>query len=173
MRRAETVPRTEQGAPGKPRPAVFAFDCPGPRLLRDFTKERLGFSFQEQNPLMSTSSSPPEGSLPMLSSEPAPSSPRPWASARARPLADTSTLTRSALPSGKRGHFYFAQMGTFLLCRDTGIWRLRAPEWMEYNEGTRAEDRATQGCDPSAESRAGMAGRLRPPQRSDFRLRCP
>jgi len=50
MRRAETVPRTEQGAPGKPRPAVIAFDCPRPRLLRDFTKERLGFFSQKTKP---------------------------------------------------------------------------------------------------------------------------
>jgi hypothetical protein len=30
-----------------------------------------------------------------------------------------------------------------------------------YNTGTRTEDRAPQGCDPSAASGAGMAGRLR------------
>ena len=30
---------------------------------------------------------------------------------------------------------------------------------------TWAEDKATQGCDPSAEPAAGMAGRRQPPQR--------
>jgi len=32
------------------------------------------------------------------------------------------------------------------------------PEWMDDNEGTRAEGKATQSCDPSADSSAGMAG---------------
>lgn len=63
---------------------------------------------QNQNPLMMTSSSPAEGRLPMPSSEPAPSSPRPWASAWARPLADESTLNPAPpLHAVKR---------TFLLC---------------------------------------------------------
>ena len=33
-----------------------------------------------------------------------------------------------------------------------------------YNECARAEDKATQGCDLSADSSAETAGRLRPPQ---------
>jgi hypothetical protein len=64
------------------------------------------------SPLMETRRSPSEGLSPMLSSESAPSSPRPWASARARPLANDHTLTRTFRPSGRKG--------TFLLCRDTG-----------------------------------------------------
>ena len=98
---------TEQGAPGKPRPAVFALARPRPPLLKGFTKERLGSSSQTQNPLMATSWPPPERSLPMFSSEPAPSSPRPWASARVRPLADESTLTRTLHRFDRKGIFLF------------------------------------------------------------------
>jgi hypothetical protein len=32
-----------------------------------------------------------------------------------------------------------------------------APEWLFYTEGTCTEGRAPQGCDPSADARAGMA----------------
>ena len=32
-----------------------------------------------------------------------------------------------------------------------------APECLVYTEGTCTEDRAPQGCDPSADARAGMA----------------
>src|ERR1700732_3776265 len=77
-----------------------------------------GLESQKQYPLRRLCGSPPsEGSGPMLSSEPAPSSPRPWASAWRRPLADDSTLTPAFVRSGekgtfllcwKRGHFYFA-----------------------------------------------------------------
>lgn len=55
----------------------------------------------------------------MLSSEPAPSSPRPWASAWARPLADEKTLTRTLLSSGKKDISTLREKETFLLCLDT------------------------------------------------------
>jgi len=84
-----------------------AFDRPRPPLRRDFTKQSMA-PFLTPNPLPATAS-PPEGRLAMLSSEPAPSSPRPWASAPARPFADDFTLTSSSL-------LYLAKR-TFLLCR--------------------------------------------------------
>ena len=34
---------------------------------------------------------------------------------------------------------------------------------MNYSVNTWAEDKATQGCDPSADSAAGMAGGEKPP----------
>jgi len=43
-----------------------------------------------------------------------------------------------------------------------------------YNEGTRTEDKAPQGCDLSADSSAGMAGTaamLRPPQNMQIQTR--
>jgi len=43
-----------------------------------------------------------------------------------------------------------------------------------YNEGTRTEDKAPQGCDLSADSSAGMAGAaamLRPPQNMQIQTR--
>src|ERR1039457_7149533 len=63
---------------------------------------------------MATSSPPSEGRLPMLSSEPAPSSPRPWASARARPLADDINVPRPLRAA--------CQNRTFLLCLDMVIF---------------------------------------------------
>jgi hypothetical protein len=60
---------------------------------------------QKQSPPRAVAPLTPEGSLPMLSSEPAPSSPRPWASAQARPLADKSTLTRAASRLDSKGTF--------------------------------------------------------------------
>jgi hypothetical protein len=41
--------------------------------------------------------------------------------------------------------------------------------WL-YNHCTRAEDRATQGCDPSAASRAGKAGQLRLPLNPTYKF---
>src|SRR5436305_13548455 len=64
----------------------------------------------------------PQGSQP-ITPEPAPS-PRLWASAWARPLADAITLTRTRkyhaskgtfLPCWKRGHFHFA-LATAISC---------------------------------------------------------
>jgi len=69
MRPTERNQSTGQGAPGKSGPAVFAFPSPRPQLLRGFTKESMGFFPETQSPLMATCWSPPEGLLPMLSSE--------------------------------------------------------------------------------------------------------
>jgi hypothetical protein len=111
--------RVRFGAPGKISPAVFASSGPRPQLLRNFTKEsgHVKVKDQNQNPPMATSSPPSEGSRPMLSSEPAPSSPRPWATApgatparliehtmggsNGRSKPELSTLLRT-------GSFYFA-----------------------------------------------------------------
>jgi len=41
------------------------------------------------------------------------------------------------------------------------------PECLSTLESTGAEDRAPQGCDPSAASSAGMAGRLHPPPQNE------
>jgi len=111
------------GAPGKGSPAVFALYGPRPQLLRGFTKEsghvkvKIKKQLQKQNPLMATSSPPPEGSQPMLSSEPAPSSLRPWAPRQARPRRGRIEHTMGGSDSRSKpelsillgtGTFYFA-----------------------------------------------------------------
>ena len=40
------------------------------------------------------------------------------------------------------------------------------PEWLDYTEGTRTEDKAPQGCDLSAASSAGMARAASTPEPS-------
>jgi hypothetical protein len=93
--------KPQRGAPGKSSRAIFAFCSPRPPL-GSFTKENggfwvnalreNGFDSGERSKKLLVGMTPPAqrrhaGGLSRFSSEPTPSH-RPWASARARPLAD-------------------------------------------------------------------------------------
>src|SRR4051812_2017412 len=84
----------------------------------------------------------PQGSPP-ITPEPAPS-PRLWASAWARPLADAITLTRTRkyhaskgtfLPCWKRGHFHFALTYRLGVERIDGLLERLAIERGSYDKG--------------------------------------
>ena len=101
------------GAPGQTGPAIFAFSGPRPQRLGGFTQksgaveETIPNRRPKRNPLMATSP-PPEGSLPMLPSEPAPSSPRPWAPRQTRLQRGGLNIPRPSLTT--------TQNRNFLLC---------------------------------------------------------
>ena len=97
LQRNQLTNKEQLGTPGKLRPADFAFISPKPPLESSTTMMHK----------RKTPESVLEGSLP-ISTEPAPS-PRLWASAWARPLADDITLTRHSSES--------LQNRTFLLCQ--------------------------------------------------------
>lgn len=109
-----------KGKPGKSSPAVFAFQLSKasapPKLHQRNTEDqspsqKLEYRFKSKPP-DSGSSRRQRVKLPMLSSEPAPSSPRPWISASgATPSRIAFRLTCACSQPG--------QNRTFLLCVDT------------------------------------------------------
>ena len=81
------MPERQEGAPGKSGRAIFALYSPSPPL-GSFTKEMQAFVFLcPKQKALPRSIRNVGGLLRPISSEPTPSH-RPWASARARPLAD-------------------------------------------------------------------------------------
>src|SRR3982750_1056009 len=107
MRPADPMQRRENERRARTARRTLAFTCPKPPLgelhQNDLRKAKT------------LTAATPQGSQP-ITPEPAPS-PRLWASAWARPLADAITLTRTRknhaskgtfLPCWKRGHFHFA-----------------------------------------------------------------
>src|SRR4051794_3265820 len=109
----------------------------------------------------------PQGSPP-ITPEPAPS-PRLWASAWARPLADAITLTRTRkyhaskgtfLPCWKRGHFHFALTKQSLFLRRSG----ESPYYIPQKGDSMADQSTTeppdaQGVIGSGELRSSRAVR--------------
>jgi len=104
--------------PGKGGPANSRFKVQGLRSSETSPKKWSSQSpnLKRQNPLLAAWAPPPEGWMPMHSSEPAPSSPRPWTSARARPRRRLKHLSQEESHSRVRSHSEMTQPRPFWSC---------------------------------------------------------